>query len=158
MKILNLEKNKLKKLQKQKISNSAKKEDKNTEIPSQTFNTQLNFLMENELNAIGKLPKDLADRIVTMLEKSLEYKKDNDNKILDLENKNIEIRKKDIKSYHLWNGFGMVSFLLITIISIGVGLYLILNGHNEGGYFAFILGVLALSPKIIDSIKNKPKN
>ncbi|HHW4172445.1 TPA: hypothetical protein ACUVF7_001805 [Campylobacter coli] len=51
--------------------------------------------MENELNAIGKLPKDLADGIVTMLEKSLEYKKDNDNKILDLENKNIEIRKND---------------------------------------------------------------
>ncbi|QYH11314.1 hypothetical protein A0056_005485 [Campylobacter jejuni] len=46
--------------------------------------------MENELNAIGKLPKDLADRIVAMLEKSLEYKKDNDNKILDLENKNID--------------------------------------------------------------------
>lgn len=60
--------------------------------------------MENELNAIGKLPKDLADRIVAMLEKSLEYKKDNDNKILDLENKNIEMRKKDIKSYHFWNG------------------------------------------------------
>lgn len=51
-KILNLEKNKLKKSQKQKMSDSAKKEDKNTEIPSQTFNTQLNFLMENELNAI----------------------------------------------------------------------------------------------------------
>ena len=50
------------------MSDSAKKEDKNTEIPSQTFNTQLNFLMENELNAIGKLPKDLADRIVAMLE------------------------------------------------------------------------------------------
>ncbi|HDZ5094495.1 TPA: MnhB domain-containing protein [Campylobacter jejuni] len=148
----------MKKSQKQKTPNPIKQENQNKEIPPQTFNTQLNFLMENELNAIGKLPKDLADRIVTMLEKSLEYKKDNDNKILDLENKNIEIRKKDIKSYHFWNGFGMVSFLLITIISIGVGLYLILNGHNEGGYFAFILGVLALSPKIIDSIKNKPKN
>lgn len=34
------------------MSDSAKKEDKNTEIPSKTFNTQLNFLMENELNAI----------------------------------------------------------------------------------------------------------
>ena len=52
-----------------------KQENQNKENPSQTFNTQLNFLMENELNAIGKLPKDLADRIVTMLEKSLEYKK-----------------------------------------------------------------------------------
>ncbi|EJN3952352.1 hypothetical protein NP622_000458 [Campylobacter jejuni] len=148
----------MKKLQKQKTPNTIKQENQNKENPSQTFNTQLNFLMENELNAIGKLPKDLADRIVTMLEKSLEYKKDNDNKILDLENKNIEIRKKDIKSYHFWNGFGMVSFLLITITSICVGLYLILNGHNEGAYFAFILGALTLLPKIIDSIKNKPKN
>lgn len=87
------------------MSDSAKKEDKNTEIPSQTFNTQLNFLMENELNAIGKLPKDLADRIVTMLEKSLEYKKDNDNKILDLENKNIKLIMKVVgyenDKYHL---------------------------------------------------------
>ncbi|HEG0354483.1 TPA: hypothetical protein SB347_000485 [Campylobacter coli] len=148
----------MKKSQKQKTPNTIKQENQNKENPSQTFNTQLNFLMENELNAIGKLPKDLADRIVTMLEKSLEYKKDNDNKILDLENKNIEIRKKDIKSYHFWNGFGMVSFLLITITSICVGLYLILNGHNKGAYFAFILGALTLLPKIIDSIKNKPKN
>ncbi|HGH3987092.1 TPA: hypothetical protein ACJISN_001765 [Campylobacter coli] len=93
--ILNLERNKLKKSQKQKTPNTIKQENQNKENPSQTFNTQLNFLMENELNAIGKLPKDLADGIVTMLEKSLEYKKDNDNKILDLENKNIEIRKND---------------------------------------------------------------
>ena len=57
------------------MSDSAKKEDKNTEIPSQTFNTQLNFLMENELNAIGKLPKDLADRIVAMLENLQSIKK-----------------------------------------------------------------------------------
>ncbi|EJG3304318.1 hypothetical protein M9128_001280 [Campylobacter coli] len=148
----------MKKSQKQKTPNTIKQENQNKENPSQTFNTQLNFLMENELNAIGKLPKDLADRIMTMLEKSLEYKKDNDNKILDLENKNIEIRKKDIKSYHFWNGFGMVSFLLITITSICAGLYLILNGHNEGAYFAFILGALTLLPKIIDSKKNKPKN
>ncbi|WP_185157403.1 hypothetical protein [Campylobacter hepaticus] len=52
----------------------------------------------------------------------------------------------------------MVSFLLITITSISVGLYLILNGHNDGAYFSFIFGVLALLPKVIDSIKNKPKN
>ncbi|GML87009.1 hypothetical protein P0Q10_08090 [Campylobacter jejuni] len=61
--------------------------------------------MENELNAIGKLPKDLADRIVAMLEKSLEYKKDNDNKILDLENKNIKLIMKVVgyenDKYHL---------------------------------------------------------
>ncbi len=67
---MNLERNKLKKSQKQKTPNTIKQENQNKENPSQTFNTQLNFLMENELNAIGKLPKDLADRIVTMLEKS----------------------------------------------------------------------------------------
>ncbi len=60
----------MKKSQKQKTPNTIKQENQNKENPSQTFNTQLNFLMENELNAIGKLPKDLADRIVTMLEKS----------------------------------------------------------------------------------------
>ncbi|MCW1356435.1 hypothetical protein OLQ17_10535 [Campylobacter jejuni] len=56
-----------KKSQKQKTPNTIKQENQNKENPSQTFNTQLNFLMENELNAIGKLPKDLADRIVTIL-------------------------------------------------------------------------------------------
>lgn len=76
----------MKKSQKQKTPNTIKQENQNKENPSQTFNTQLNFLMENELNAIGKLPKDL------------------------------------------------------------------------GAYFAFILGALTLLPKIIDSIKNKPKN
>ncbi|EAI9011345.1 hypothetical protein PQ420_000941 [Campylobacter coli] len=53
----------MKKSQKQKTPNTIKQENQNKENPSQTFNTQLNFLMENELNAIGKLPKDLADRI-----------------------------------------------------------------------------------------------
>ncbi len=67
---MNLERNNSKKSQKQKTPNTIKQENQNKENPSQTFNTQLNFLMENELNAIGKLPKDLADRIVTILEKS----------------------------------------------------------------------------------------
>ncbi|ECK2611105.1 hypothetical protein FQX00_05055 [Campylobacter coli] len=53
---MNLERNKLKKSQKQKTPNTIKQENQNKENPSQTFNTQLNFLMENELNAIGKLP------------------------------------------------------------------------------------------------------
>ncbi|WP_185157404.1 hypothetical protein [Campylobacter hepaticus] len=74
----------MKKSQKQKIPNTIKQENQNKEIPPQTFNTQFNFLMENELNAIAKLPSDLANRTMTMLERSLEYKKDNDNKILDL--------------------------------------------------------------------------
>ncbi|EKS4413715.1 hypothetical protein QB677_000989 [Campylobacter coli] len=42
----------LKKSQKQKTPNTIKQENQNKENPSQTFNTQLNFLMENELNAI----------------------------------------------------------------------------------------------------------
>lgn len=81
---MSLERDKLKKSQKQKIPNTIKQENQNKEIPPQTFNTQFNFLMENELNAIAKLPSDLANRTMTMLERSLEYKKDNDNKILDL--------------------------------------------------------------------------
>ncbi|MBZ7942824.1 MULTISPECIES: hypothetical protein [Campylobacter] len=149
----------MKKLQKQEKSNSVKKENKNKEIPSQTFNTQLNFLMENELNAIGKLPSpDLQNRAMTVIEKSLEYKKDNDNKILDLENKNLEIKKKDMQSYHFWNGFGMISFLIITCLFEGAGVYLITNGYDTGSYFSFAIGILPFLPKIIDSIKKKPKN
>ncbi|EAJ8675955.1 hypothetical protein BSO36_06490 [Campylobacter coli] len=49
----------MKKSQKQKTPNTIKQENQNKENPSQTFNTQLNFLMENELNAIGKLPINL---------------------------------------------------------------------------------------------------
>ncbi|EAJ8954327.1 hypothetical protein BV533_06730 [Campylobacter coli] len=50
----------MKKSQKQKTPNTIKQENQNKENPSQTFNTQLNFLMENELNAIGKLPNLLS--------------------------------------------------------------------------------------------------
>lgn len=58
-----LEKSKLNKSSKQKNPNLAKQENQNKETSQQTFNAQLNFLMENELNAIGKLPPDLADRL-----------------------------------------------------------------------------------------------
>lgn len=93
-----------------------------------------------------------------ILEKSLEYKKDNDNKILDLEQQNLNIKEKDIKAYHFWNGFGMVSFLVLTCIFVGAGVYLITNGYDVAGYFSFALGILALLPRVFDALKNKTKN
>lgn len=142
-------------MQKTKKPNTAKQENQNKEASQQTFNTQLNFLMENELNAIGKLPPDLADRAMKILEKSLEYRKDTDDKILNLEQQNLNIRKKDMKAYRFWNGFGMVSFLVITCVFAGAGVYLITSGYNTAGYFVFAFEALTLLPKIIDSFKKK---
>lgn len=47
-----------------------------------------NILIENELNAIGKLPYDLANRAMILLEKTTEHKMEIDNKIIDLEQGN----------------------------------------------------------------------
>lgn len=142
-------------MQKTKKPNTAKQENQNKETSQQTFNTQLNFLMENELNAIGKLPPDLADRAMKILEKSLEDRKDTDNKILELERQNLNIKEKDVKAYHFWNGFGMVSFVGITCVFAGAGIYLITNKYDVAGYFSFAVGVLTLLPRIIDSFKKK---
>lgn len=41
--------------------------------------------MENELNAIGKLPKPLANRAFALLEKTAEHKMQMDKEIIELE-------------------------------------------------------------------------
>lgn len=118
---------------------------------------QLNVLMPNELNAIANMPEPLADRAMTILEKSLEYRKENDDKIIELEKKNLQIKERDIIGTHLLNALGMISFLSMVLISLFVGIDLTKESLETAAYFSFSIGILALFPRIIDSIRKKKR-
>lgn len=53
--------------------------------------------MENELNAIGKLPEPLAQRTMNLLEKTAEYKMQIDREILELERQEQKNRVSDMR-------------------------------------------------------------
>lgn len=53
--------------------------------------------MENELNAIGKLPEPLAQRAMNLLEKTAEYKMQIDREILELERQEQKNRVSDMR-------------------------------------------------------------
>ena len=120
-----------------------------------SIKAQLNVLVPNELNAIANLPEPLADRAMSILEKSLEYRRENDKSIIELESKNLQIKESDIKTTHLLNAFGMVSFLVMVLTSLFVGVFLMQKDMPTASYFSFSIGILALFPRIIDSIRKK---
>ncbi|WP_276882261.1 hypothetical protein [Campylobacter cuniculorum] len=127
---------------------------------SQIYNTQ--FVIETELDAIGKLSKEspeLADRAMKLLEESLEHRKCNDKQILSLEQQNLKIKEKNFRSFHFWNGFAMISHFIITCLFWSGGIYLLINGYELGAYFNFALGgILPFLPKISVLLKNKLKS
>lgn len=120
-----------------------------------TFNTQLNVLMESELNAMSKLSPELANRVMDVIERSLEYKKDTDNQILNLEKENLKIKEKDMRYFHTFNFLGLISFILIFLSSLGVGTYLLQRGYETAAYFSYIVALLSILPKFISSFSNK---
>lgn len=73
-------------------SNTQKKKTLSNPQISPTHFSQ-NILIENELNAIGKLPPDLADRAMALLEKSANARIENDKAMIDLEKQNIELQE-----------------------------------------------------------------
>lgn len=116
---------------------------------------QFNVLMPNELNAIGNLPEPLADRAMSILEKSLEYRKDNDDKVIELEKVNLNIKAKDLKATHFLNALGIISFICIVLVSLALGVFLMKEDMQTASYFSFSVAILALFPRIIESIRAK---
>lgn len=74
-------------------SNIQKKKTQASQVPFTHFNQ--NILIENELNAIGKLPPDLAHRAMTLLENSANAKIENDKAIIALEKQNLDLQELD---------------------------------------------------------------
>lgn len=114
-----------------------------------------NILIENELNAIGKLPPDLADRAMTLLEKSANARIENDKAIIDLEKQNIELQELDTKKYYTWSGFGMLGFFAVSILSLVGGVFLAYFDKTTKSYIAFAIAFANLTPKLLKELRRK---
>ena len=72
----------------------------NNPNPQNQLNIQNNVFMENELNAIAKLPEPLAEWAMTLLEKTSEHKMQVDKEILELERQEQKNRTSSMRWFY----------------------------------------------------------
>lgn len=134
-----------------KIAKSENKSEHNN--INATYNAQFNILMESELNAISKLPPELATRAMNILEETSRHRMKIDEKIVSLEETNQAMKDSERKSFYFWSGLGVVVYCFIALVSLFSALFLFyLEKYNEGLVMLFI-GGLNLLPKVIKSLK-----
>lgn len=100
--------------------------------------------MENELNAIGKLPESLAQRAMDLLEKTAEHKMQIDKGILELEKQEQKNRKSSMNWFYGLQGLGAITASIVILGSLGIFTYLLLNDKQEAW--------LSLIPAVITSV------
>ncbi|PAF41133.1 hypothetical protein BJI48_09010 [Helicobacter sp. 11S02596-1] len=111
--------------------------------------------MENELNTIGKLPSDLANRAMVLLEKTTDHKMNIDHKIIALEENNQKMTQYDMRKFYFWSGFGIVCAYALIFSSIGVCIFLAYNDKPLTAIVSIIPGVLTAITEIIKALKFK---
>lgn len=131
-------------------------QNKKSKESPQSLSTHFNaILIENELNAIGKLPSDLADRAMTLLEHSTKAKIENDKAIVDLEKKNLDLQELDTDKYYFWSGFGMLGFFAVSVFALVGGVILAYFDKTTESYVAFTIALINLAPKLLKELKRK---
>lgn len=100
--------------------------------------------MENELNAIGKLPEPLANRAFALLEKTAEHKMQIDKEIIELEKQEQKNRVSDNRWFYCLQGLGAVTAFIFIVGSLGIFAYLVIQDKPNAW--------LSLLPVIITSI------
>ncbi len=77
-----------------------KKPTKRNEVsdrkPHNQLNIQNNIFMGNELDAMGRLPEPLADRAMSLFEKTTEHKMQMDKEIIELEKAEQKDRRSNM--------------------------------------------------------------
>ena len=132
-----------------------KEENKQESIVTQ-FNQQNNILVENELNAIGKLNQispELADRAMTQWEKSLAHRNECDKRVIALEENEQKMREKETSLYYGWTGFGMIAFYVFSLIVFGGGVWLTIEDHPLQGLGAMGFSFIFTLPRIYRELK-----
>lgn len=119
------------------------------------LNANFNILIENELNAIGKLPPDLAERAMSLLEESMHHKMRCDDEIVAVEKQNLALKELEIRKYYNWSAFGMVCFFLFSIIALIGGVVLAYYDKPTESYIAFGIASVSFMPKFIKEMRKK---
>ncbi|MDE5592194.1 MAG: hypothetical protein K2I63_04505 [Helicobacter sp.] len=100
--------------------------------------------MENELNAIAKLPEPLAERAMNLLEKTSEHKKQMDKEIIELEKQEQKNRTSNNRWFYALQGLGAIAAFIFIVGSLGIFAYLVIQDKPNAW--------LSLLPAIITSL------
>ena len=130
------------------MANKIQKKDEPTQLSA-----NFNILIENELNAIGKLPPDLANRAMDLLQESTHHRMQCDDKIIALEEKNLDLQELDTRKYYNYSLFGIIFFFLVSIIGIIGGVFLAYYDKSTESYIAFAIAFINLTPKLIKTLR-----
>ncbi|RDU58765.1 hypothetical protein [Helicobacter marmotae] len=112
--------------------------------PQNQLNIQNNIFMENELNAIRKLPEPLANRAFALLEKTAEHKMQMDREILELEKQEQKNRVSDSHWFYRLQSLGAITAFIYIVGSLGIFAYLVIQDKPNAW--------LSLLPAIITSV------
>lgn len=121
-------------------------------------NPNINILNQHYLNALANLysvSPELADRALKITESQQAEQEKITDKLLEMEKKEQEMRKKEISFSNLWYGVGTISFIFAFLVTLFVGVYLTHLGQDTAGIFSFLIAGLMIVPKTIKSIKSK---
>lgn len=130
------------------MPNKIQKKDEQTQLSA-----NFNILIENELNAIGKLPPNLANQAMELLQESTHHRMQCDDKIITLEERNLDLQELDTRKYYNYSLFGMICFFLVSIIGIIGGVILAYHDKSTESYIAFAIAFINLAPKLIKTLR-----
>ena len=138
-----------------------KKPPRKNNPPSDTnlqnqFNIQNNIFMENELNAIGKLSEPIAQRAMSLLEKTAEHKMQMDKEIIELEKQEQKHRTSGMLWFYALQGLGAIAAFIFIIGSLVIFAYLALN-DKPNAWLSLIPAIITSLVKL-GNIKNHRKS
>lgn len=108
-----------------------KKPTKRNEVsdrnPHNQLNIQNNIFMGNELDAMGRLPEPLADRAMSLFEKTTEHKMQMDKEIIELEKAEQKDRRSNMHWFYSLQGLGALSAFIFIVGSLIIFAYLVVQ-------------------------------
>lgn len=120
----------------------------------QNLNQQNNIFIQNEIQSIANLcqtDKELACRMMTFLENGQEINKNNNDRIIAIEENEQKMRKTDMYFQRFLTMAGIIVFLFVFFVPLLLGAWLLYNG-KEGGFLIGISFAL-VSPRIYKELK-----
>lgn len=90
-------------------------------------NPNINVFSQHYLNALAHLSNtssELADRALKIAESEQAKREQTTDKILEMEEKEQNMRAKELTFQNLWYGLGMFSFIVMFLLALSAGVYL----------------------------------
>lgn len=130
---------------------------------TQIFNQQNNFHLSQQidLNKLANLSTkdgELANRVMSLYEKQQEHNINIDSRIINLEEKEQEIRKREIPYQRIFAFLTLIFAILLSIVSLGCAVYLAMNNHEYLAGTAITIPFTVAVSNLIGRSKGKEPN